>query len=221
LSENIGNSAITEGLLGLQVFTGVDSISAFVGKGKKKPFEIFYEQSLFQQAFQCLGVEFFLPEAIFETLERFVCEMYGQPLQSVNEARYRLFCTKSLSEFRLPPCRDALLLHSKRACYQAAVWRKALRSKIDAPSPVNHGWAIYDGSLSLRWSTQDEAPPQLMRDYACKCKKSNCANKQCSCFANDVSCTEMCSCIACKNVDDTIVELQLLNDMSDEDETDD
>ena len=34
-------SRTTGGLLGLHIFTGVDSTSAFVGKGKKKAFVLF------------------------------------------------------------------------------------------------------------------------------------------------------------------------------------
>ena len=142
ISESIDNTTITEGLLGFHIFTGVvvDAISAFVGKGEKKPFLLFLGKIRFQQAFQCLGLGFLLPDALFDTLEQFVCSIYGQPDDGVNQARYRLFCTKALSEFRLPPCRDALMLSCKQANYQAAIWRKAWLGKIDVPSPHRHGW---------------------------------------------------------------------------------
>ena len=46
-------SRTTGGLLGLHIFTGVDSTSAFVGKGKKKAF------ALFKQYVGCNSKEYF------------------------------------------------------------------------------------------------------------------------------------------------------------------
>ena len=146
---------------------------------------------------------------------------YGQPDDGVNQARCRLFCTKALSEFRLPSCRDALLLHCKRSNYQAAIWRKAWLGKIGVPLPHGHGWVLENNALSLRWTTQEEAPPKLMPNYSCKCKKNQCANNQCSCFVNNVSCTELCSCLVCKNDDPSLVKVELLNDVSDDKDVND
>ena len=57
ISESIDNTTVTEGLLGFHIFTGVvvDAISAFVGKGEKKPFLLFLDKIHFQQALQCVG----------------------------------------------------------------------------------------------------------------------------------------------------------------------
>ena len=35
---------------------------------------------------------------------------------------------------------DELRLHVARANYQAAIWKRSLQQKIDAPSPDGHGW---------------------------------------------------------------------------------
>ena len=42
----------------------------------------------------------------------------------------RLFCAKEgkVNSNQLPPCADCLKMHSLRANYQAAVWRRSLRS---------------------------------------------------------------------------------------------
>ena len=218
MSENIKNSSSSQGLLGLHVFTGIDSVSAFVGKGKKRPFDTFMKHEKFQQVFQCLGVEFSISSAVVEALEQFVCLLYGQSCNEINEARYRLFCTKALSEVRLPPCQDALLLHCKRANYQAAIWRRALLNVINAPSPEEHGWIINGSEVSIRWMTQGQGPPELMKYYSCKCVKSKCKSNHCSCFMSGISCTEMCSCIGCQNDEETVVEFQLVNDVSDDDD---
>ena len=144
---------------------------------------------------------------------------YGLPCcEDINEARYRLFCTKSLSAFRLPPCRDALLLHCQRANYQAALWRKTSWNKIDAPSPSSHGWIIEGSRICVKWTTLNKATPELMQSYFCKCKKSSCTTNQCSCFSKNVSCTDMYCCSPCKNDDDALLEIELLNAASDVDE---
>jgi len=221
LNDEIRNWTITEGVVGLQVFTGVDSTSAFVGKGKKKAFALFEKHPEFQQAFQCLGVEFCISAALVSSLERFVCKLYGQSCDDINEARYRLFCTKALSEIRLPPCRNAFVQHCKRANYQTAIWRRALQNNIRAPNPNDCGWVVNScNQVSIRWMTQEQAPLELMQNYACKCKIARCSSNQCSCFANKVSCTELCACVNCTNEDETIIEIQLLHDESDDEEND-
>ena len=173
-----------------------------------------------QQALQCLGWEFTLSEDVFDTLEYFVCTLYGQSCSSVNEARHRLFCTKALSEHRLAPCRDALFLHSQRANYQAGIWRRALQNWMNVPNPNEHGWVVQGNRIEVRWMTQDQAPPELLKQQACGCKKSTCKNNRCCCFANGVLCTDMCSCVICENTDETVIEIQLINDVSDDDEDD-
>ena len=116
---------------------------------------------------------FFLAETLLDTLEQFFCALFGLPCcDDVNEARYHLFCLRSLSEFCLPPCRDALLLHCQHAIYQAALWHKALQNKIDAPSPSCHGWIIEGSYISIRWTTLNEAPPELMQAFLASAEKA-------------------------------------------------
>ena len=214
-------SYTSEGLLGLHVFTGVDSTSAFVGKGKKKAFALFNKHVMFQKAFQNLGAQFAVSDALVANMERFVCELYGHSGKSINEVRYSLFCTKALSEVSLPPCRNALVKHIKRENYQAAVWRKALQPNINAPSPNGNGWVVdANNEVLVRWMTQEQAPSEVLQNYSCHCKKNKCSNNQCSCVKNGISCTELCSCVGCKNDSETVIEVELLNDASDDDGSD-
>ena len=215
------NSYTSEGLLGLQVFTGVDSTSAFVGKGKKKAFSLFHNNPQIQKSFQCLGSQFTITDSLTENMERFVCKLYGQPGNDINEARHSIFCSRALSEVNLPPCRNALVQHIKRANYQAAIWRRALKADIHAPSPHDNDWIIAaNNQVLVRWMSQEQAPQELLKNYSCNCKKSECSNNQCSCFKSEVSCTDLCSCIICKNDCDTVIKLELLNDVSDDEESD-
>lgn len=57
-------------------------------------------------------------------------------LDNVNEARKEQFCQKSKE--KLPPTKDTLRQHSKRAVYQAGVWRTCEHSQHHAPNP--EGW---------------------------------------------------------------------------------
>ena len=40
----------------------------------------------------------------------------------------------------IPPTQNALLQHSKRAAYQAALWTTSDLSEQHAPSPEGRGW---------------------------------------------------------------------------------
>ena len=54
--------------------------------------------------------------------EELVCHMYGKhKFQSVDEARYQLFCGKGCSSKQFPPIANELQLHLMTACYQAAI----------------------------------------------------------------------------------------------------
>jgi hypothetical protein len=46
-----------------------------------------------------------LVDGLEESLEEFVCHLYGHPGNDVNHLRYKLFCSLSTSEQSLPPCR--------------------------------------------------------------------------------------------------------------------
>jgi hypothetical protein len=60
----------------------------------------------------------------FQTLEHFTIIIYDKTssLQAVNEARRELFCQKNRTMENIPPTKEALLQHAKRASYQASIW---------------------------------------------------------------------------------------------------
>ena len=66
---------------------------------------------------------------IVEILEEYVCELYGVRKETdINKARYKLFTnrTKLPEPQKLPPTKDALLLHFKRVNFQTRQWKSAL-----------------------------------------------------------------------------------------------
>ena len=67
---------------------------------------------------------------------------------NVNKARYKLFCSKSLCEQRLPPNSDALFLHIKRVIYRSSIHRRAIQQFIQAMDGI---WLINDPSSGWWW----------------------------------------------------------------------
>ena len=100
-----------------------------------------------------------------------------------------------------PPCisRDALLQHTSRANYHTAIDRRALEPFMNAPTPHERGWIISFNEISIRWVTCNQAPINLMKDFACKCKRTHCNTNQSSFHCASASCTELCCCVNCNN----------------------
>ena len=116
----------------LHAFTGCDTTSAFVRKGKTAPLKLLKSQPDFLDAFLSLGRSSDVPHHIYEKLEHFVCLLYNRrsTTKDVNVLRHAKFSErfsprpgKVLSSYDgvdislLPPCRDALNMHIRRANY--------------------------------------------------------------------------------------------------------
>lgn len=203
-------------LIGLHVFTGCDTTSAFYGKGKKRALDIASKNDHFLDAFCQLGSSFTLTHSTVAMLESFVCKLYGQQTEEVNEARYKLFCLSSPSERSLPPTKDSLNEHCKRCNYQAAIHRNCLGQYICEPSPTDHGWKMTNNQLMINWSTTDQVPAQLLKFIHCSCQTGKCDSGRCSCLSAKLPCTDYCKCthIMCNNRDITVTNN---SDSTDED----
>ena len=130
-----------------------------------------------------------------------MCALYGKPtVTDVNSLRYQLFCLHSGNTEQLPPCRDALVQHMKRAVYQSAIWRRALEARPIVPSPDGHGWTVEGEELRVHWMEQCPAPDALLELVSCGCS-SGCSTRRCSCKSNGMLCTDICQCdkCACEN----------------------
>ena len=73
-------------LIGFHCFTGCDTISAFAGKGKIRPFSIMSSRSDYVEAFVNLGNIFLVDQHLFSILEMYVCDIYGK-----NSCRLAIF----------------------------------------------------------------------------------------------------------------------------------
>ena len=99
-------------LPGFHAFSGCHFVSAFVGKGKKKAFDLVYlNQELLLQGIKQLGNSHSISEELQDSCEAFTCALYGGAVNSINEVRYTLFCSKSLQSRQLLPCQDTLNKH--------------------------------------------------------------------------------------------------------------
>ena len=141
LSNQLSQS-VREKLLSFHALTGCDTVSSFSGYGKKKCWKIFQKQP---DSVSCIGCN-----GELDLIEQFVCRLYGVPTQTdVNQARLHLFVKGRKELDMLPPTRDALDLHCKRANYQACIWLQEDQEQIIVPPPTEtFAWAKETSMLS-------------------------------------------------------------------------
>ena len=126
---------------------------------------------------------------LFKGCEKFVCAKGSD----VNKLHYSKFCATHAQSNRLPPTKDALKKHTQRANYQAAVWKLALYTKPEMPSPNGHGWIVENGDIRIDRMDQLPAPLSVLEYISCRCT-GNCSSDRCSCSANSPPCTDACMC---------------------------
>ena len=86
---------------------------------------------------------------------------------------------------QLPPCEDTLKQHTRRAKYQAAIWRRSLVTSPETPNhSQEHGWTTSeDGCLVINWMTGSPAPQVARSLLSCKCARA-CRPNDCTCIVN-------------------------------------
>ena len=198
LANHMG-SALCKALLGFHSFTGCDTVSSFAGKGKKTCYKALSSSPEFIEAFAAVGVDFSISDQLVGLMEKYVCTLYNSKDDNVNQARYNLFCNTTPLEKSLPPNLDALTQHTKRANYQACIWKQSLNPMVQLPSPDENGWKKEDGKLCVEWLTGLPAPQEILKLTHCSCKKTACGNTRCSCCKAQLRCTPLCACIGCQN----------------------
>ena len=131
-SNTLGRS-VCNALIGMHAFTGCDTISAFVGRGKMTALKQIKSDKAYQQAFTELGRSWEVSEELSEKLQEITCRMYLPSTRTthVNKLRYRSSvqsvqkwtqftfllmrtvcpCTYSVQTTRLPSGGDVLSLH--------------------------------------------------------------------------------------------------------------
>ncbi|KAG1654877.1 hypothetical protein GQR58_024815 [Nymphon striatum] len=196
----VSNGEYKRSLLGVYCFTGCDTVSAFAGKGKLKALKLLQEEREFVAAFSRLGLSWDVDNNLVNELQKFVCRLYGQKQSTVNELRYKMYCSKNgkVKSEQLPPCHNALKQHILRCNYQARIWRLAFENNPVYPEIHDHGWYLENQAIKIRWMTCQPAPNEVLSLRSCSCKRT-CQPTKCSCIDNRMHCTDLCSCGECQN----------------------
>lgn len=181
---------IAKALPGFHSFTGCDTTSAFVRRGKLKPFQILEKNPEFLHLFQSFGTTATVDEDCFNGLQKFVCHMYGKsPSTDTNKVRYDIFKSRyeaksvkdsftiheGLDLSLLPPCKGTLRMHCLRANFQAFVWRHSHLANVFLPSPIGSGWKCdQEGRITIDWIEGNVMPQQLV-DILDSSEPDNCS----------------------------------------------
>jgi len=132
-----------------------------------------------------------------------------------------LFCAEQdkVNSTQLPPSVDYLRMHSLRANYQAAIWRRSLQRCPQFPWTVGHGWVEEDDNLSIKWMSEEPAPAVLLEVLSCSCAKS-CKLPTSACLTNGLKWSSMCRLRDFKNraEDKEILDDECSDDEKDEEE---
>ena len=163
-------------LLGIHAFTGCDSTSAFKGKGKVKAIRLLQEKESYQRVFSRLGDKWDISNDLLSALSEVTCALHGKPcMADVNKVRYcrvvevcgsnedeSLRQLKTSHTSSIPPSQGSLNV-SKRANFQAAIWKRAHLPVYDVPAPTDgHGWEVSEGTMGPKWNSTDILPQNIV-----------------------------------------------------------
>jgi hypothetical protein len=181
---DIANSLGRQLCASLQAFhaySGCDYTSAFVRKGKVRPFKLLEKEVATQQAFSNLAITEAIDEDIYRSIEMFTCRLYGAKRNpsSINEYRYCVVekaygprrNSKNLLEklcgidgCNIPPCNRELKQHVHRSAFAARMWANADSPEvIQRPRPAD-GWEISDGVYEPTMFKGPQIPEELLAD---------------------------------------------------------
>ena len=107
-------------------------------------------------------------------------------------------------EDQLIPSNEALYRHYRRSSWVIDYWRKASNNNMQLLPVTSFGWKLdKDEALQIEWDSDEniqnikERITFLLR--GCKCTKSKCSTRVCSCRKAGRLCGPGCSCTGCTN----------------------
>ena len=177
-------------------FTGCDTTSQFVGKGKVSAWNTWLAYpdvigGFTIQPFETINFE----SEKFKIIERFVCLLYERTtdLTLVNKLRESMFPKKEFSQ--IPPTQGALLQHTKRCIYQASIWLKCMENIINAPDPSHFGWVCQENIFIPHWTDLPPISAECSALLHCGCKSMPLCSRNCRCKKVwKLPCTHLCYC---------------------------
>jgi len=201
LADSLGQLR-SQALVFFHAFSGCDTTSAFKSIGKKKSYEALKAYPEIETIFADFHVHPFPQlnenDSRFQKIERFVILMYSRTSisTSVNEVRMNMYFSRTQNIENIPPTRNALFFHTKRALYQSGVWSRCLDAQQNLPSPKGFGWKENDDAVVKwipYWMSQSEASKECREFIKCSCKAA-CIPSRCTCKGADFKCTLLCKC---------------------------
>ena len=131
-----------------------------------------------------------------EIIRKFVTYIYSKNIiddGDLTNLRFNMFQKSSLNDLRkLPPSKDALLLHISRCAYQTGwVWGNTLTQR-NPPSAESWGWMLHQGHLQVRWTSLDVHQDLKTAICTCQCRTARCIT--CKCGKNNLKCLKFCNC---------------------------
>lgn len=190
-------SDISDALPFFHAFTGnYPTTSAFNGIGKKTAWKAWKKSDDLESAISQLMDENSLNwnEDSINVLERFVISMYDSATKhtSLGDCRRVLFSVKNKPIDRIPPTRDALEQHVKRALLQASIWTQCIQKNNVTFQPTDWGWiAASTGRYLPKWTTIPILADHCQELISCSCK-GKCS--RCKCAKDRLPCTKLCTC---------------------------
>ena len=168
--------AVCSVLPAVHCFTGCDTTSAFVRRGKVAPVKLVEKSQEYRLMFAKFGQEQVCSDDLYKEAEQFVCVLYGKPKYTeVNKLRYDSFLNKcqgngdvldtycGIDMSLLPPCQSALTMHVKRVNYQVYVWLHSHENNPALPNVEESGWQLNnDNTLEYKWSSGNIVPQELV-----------------------------------------------------------
>ena len=180
--------------------SGCDTVSSFVGHGKKTAWKTWKSlPELTDVLLKLASAPSAIPEDVMPTIERFVILLYDRTNTGadINKARQQIFSRRPNVK-QIPPTRAAVEQHVKRATYQGGhVWGQTLLANPTLPSPTSWGWTkTDDGCFEPYWTALPEASKACYELVRCNCnlKKKGCVENKCTCKISVLECTYLCGC---------------------------
>lgn len=182
-------------LLAFHALTGCDSTSQFAGITKKSAWHVYEREAI---KLDGLGSDVQLENDVLDNTEDFVCKLYKHDTKctTIHDLRCSMFRKCKTNLDMLPPTKDALVLHIKRAHFQALVWNRCLVPQQDLPSPTQFGWEVQNDLLQPTLASKPQISKTRVEVKVCHCtqKGDKCRTRRCMCVKNELRCTGACGC---------------------------
>ena len=172
--------------------TGCDTVSAYIGKGKKTAYRIwqtFPDVTFPLQLLASLCPTIQSIEENILAIEMFVVKLYGvqeECVKSIDETHFHLLLHKGKNFDNSPPSSDANKQHILRTAYQTGlIWGNSLIKRIPEVSPTEWGWCQTSPKAPLipRYTTKPTINRHLPELVTCGCKKD--CKSPCACCVKD------------------------------------